>query len=85
MGDADHNGRVDLRVRFFGKVPLLEKEPTQKMCLGPFNVPVEEALRVASQMAALVPAPAAPAVGMVLGAAAGAVGGVQRLMLLPRP
>ena len=80
LGDANKDGMVDVRVTVFAKLPLLETEPTEKMHLGPFNVPVKQALQVAVDVVRALPIAAAPVAGMAVGIAAGAAGALPHLL-----
>ncbi len=81
FGDKNKDGTLDVRARVFARDPIKGGEPVPVLQVGPRNIPITEAMRLGAGVVGALPVGAAPVAGAILGAAAGAAGQLEALLL----
>ena len=67
LGDRSADGKLDVNVEIYGKLPFTSGDPRLLADLGPFNVPADKLLSGLQAIASAIPPPAGQIAGSVLG------------------
>lgn len=66
FGDRSGDGKADIKVEVYGKLPFVSGPPNKILDPGPANVPVEEALKILEGVCKILPPPAAAMAQMII-------------------